>query len=149
MTAKYYILADGRGEFLRSNSTGNNWFSAEDQASALYVEANDYESAVKAFADLGFEGNGYTVTPEGDAYPLKTHFGFAEYDGKEELYDGNFDATCSGTEAEVVGFLQNLRVKVDTREEGIQWRGRNGTFYSGQVASKAISAEVARIEGRE
>jgi len=86
---------------------------------------------------------------EVEVLALETHFGFAEYDGKQELYDGNFDATCSGSEAKVVGFLQNLRVKLDTREEGTQWRGRNGTFYSGQVASKAISAEVARIEGRE
>ena len=116
MTTKFYIMADGRGEFLRFNSTSNNWFSAEDQASALCVEAEDYESAVKAFADLGFEGDGYTVTPEGDAYPRETHFGFAEYDGKEELYDGNFDATCSGTEAEVVGFLHAEVARIEGRE---------------------------------
>jgi hypothetical protein len=76
-----------------------------------------------------------------------TYIGFSEYDGKQELYDGNFDPKCEGSVERVVAYLQNLRVLADTREsQTLKWRGRNGDFYRGSFVHEIINSEIQALE---
>lgn len=77
---------------------------------------------------------------------ISTHLGFAEYFGKNHLYDGNYDPCCTGPEQEVLAYLAGLK-NSDFGADDLSWPGSNGLWYSGADARAAIEAEIARLTG--
>lgn len=85
-----------------------------------------------------------------------THVGWATYDGKSSIYDGNFEPTFQGSEAQVIKFLSGLKCQVIEKWPGktlktasLSWRGTNGWWYEGREALNTIQAEIDRLRGAE
>lgn len=83
-----------------------------------------------------------TTNAAREAGHFSTHIGFAEYDGNQFIYDGNFEPCKEGTREEVVAYLQELLALVNPQEEKLRWQGGNGYWLMGDDARASIKAEI-------
>ncbi len=73
---------------------------------------------------------------------FSTHLGFAEYNGNQHFYDGNFEEAFRGTREEVIEYLRSLLTMIHPEEESLRWEGGNGWWMTGDEARAAIKAEI-------
>ena len=76
---------------------------------------------------------------------ISTHIGLKENHGIDDLYDGHFEPTFTGTVEEVISYLESLLYLDAPEFESLRWEGPNGWYYSGAAAGDMLRGLIASL----